>query len=664
MDKALLEEIGLTKSEINVYLALLELGSSSTGKIVEKSKASSSKIYEILEKLMEKGLVSYVIKSGVKYFNAASPKRILDYMQEKQALLKNQTAEVEKLLPELELKQTLTTEKSETLVFKGMKGAETAFEDILTTLKKNEEVLILGFSEVQESFQNFLLKFHKKRAKLGIKLRGVYGTNLREMGNKIAELPYSKIKFFQSQEGNPVAILVYKDKTLFSLAWDLIWIQIKNQRLADSFRTRFEEIWEQKVQSFEGQSGVESAYNALIETVKKNDEVVVFAAKPTAKEGADFNLGWTEKIRQKVKSFRLLYYGYTEKNIERAKEFERRNCQTKIIPTEQTLPISTVVAGDTVLNSVWDKIPLAFNIRNKTVADSFRANFDLLWGQDVKVYKGFEAVTKRFSVIIDELKEGDEYYILGSSSASGELKLENFFMNFHKKRIPQKIKVKLLCIPESYNYVHKVFTQTGDPEMRYSELKRLPPEFKSPIQITLYGGNKILMIVWSTPVCFEIESEPLYHNFKTYFDTLWHQEVITAQGIGGVKSAWDKMLDELAPGEEYYVMGAADRGKKEINDYLIDFHRRRQAKRVKVKFLFTSGAESFVEKFKDNYIPLSEVRFLPQGVYPGIQFNFFKNKILIIVWREKEPIVFSIEDEKVYHTFKTYFDTMWKISER
>ena len=38
MDNTILEQIGLTKSEINVYLALLELGSSSTGKIVDKSK--------------------------------------------------------------------------------------------------------------------------------------------------------------------------------------------------------------------------------------------------------------------------------------------------------------------------------------------------------------------------------------------------------------------------------------------------------------------------------------------------------------------------------------------------------------------------------------------------------------------------------------------------
>ena len=108
MDQSLLEQIGLTKSEINVYLALLELGSTSTGKIVEKSKASSSKIYEILDKLIQKGLASFIIKSGVKYFEAAPPDRILDYMEEKEKTIIKQKQEIRKLIPELELKKQLS----------------------------------------------------------------------------------------------------------------------------------------------------------------------------------------------------------------------------------------------------------------------------------------------------------------------------------------------------------------------------------------------------------------------------------------------------------------------------------------------------------------------------------------------------------------------------
>ena len=88
MDLRLLEEIGLTKGEIAVYMALLDVGSSTVGPIIDKANVSSSKVYDILERLMDKGLVSFVIKSGTKNFEAADPERLLDYMKEKKRSLK------------------------------------------------------------------------------------------------------------------------------------------------------------------------------------------------------------------------------------------------------------------------------------------------------------------------------------------------------------------------------------------------------------------------------------------------------------------------------------------------------------------------------------------------------------------------------------------------
>ena len=51
----LLAEIGLTKSEIAVYFALLEIGSSTTGPIIKEAGIASGKAYLILDKLLEKG---------------------------------------------------------------------------------------------------------------------------------------------------------------------------------------------------------------------------------------------------------------------------------------------------------------------------------------------------------------------------------------------------------------------------------------------------------------------------------------------------------------------------------------------------------------------------------------------------------------------------------
>src|SRR3989338_9530080 len=121
MDTKLLENIGLTQSEIKVYLALLELGSTTKGPIVDKSGVASSKVYELLEKLNQKGLVSSVIKSGVKYFESATPSRILDYIKEKESVLKDQEIQLEKILPTLELRRSMKSIGSEVQVFRGIK---------------------------------------------------------------------------------------------------------------------------------------------------------------------------------------------------------------------------------------------------------------------------------------------------------------------------------------------------------------------------------------------------------------------------------------------------------------------------------------------------------------------------------------------------------------
>ncbi len=58
MDTTVLKQAGLTDAEARVYLALLDLGSAKIGALVKKSKVAQSKIYDVLSRLLEKGLAS------------------------------------------------------------------------------------------------------------------------------------------------------------------------------------------------------------------------------------------------------------------------------------------------------------------------------------------------------------------------------------------------------------------------------------------------------------------------------------------------------------------------------------------------------------------------------------------------------------------------------
>ena len=60
MDTKILEDIGLTNAEIKVYLALLELGSSTAGHILEKSGLQNSVVHMTLHKLIDKGFITFI----------------------------------------------------------------------------------------------------------------------------------------------------------------------------------------------------------------------------------------------------------------------------------------------------------------------------------------------------------------------------------------------------------------------------------------------------------------------------------------------------------------------------------------------------------------------------------------------------------------------------
>ncbi len=136
MKQHLLKEIGLTKWESQTYIAVLELGSTTTGPLVKKSLIPQSKIYGVLDSLTEKGLVSYIIKGKIKYFQAVNPKRILQLFKEKE----NQ---MEKMLMQLEQKQTQDTQSVE--LFSGMKAIKMMFIGMVESIKEKEEWY--GFSK-------------------------------------------------------------------------------------------------------------------------------------------------------------------------------------------------------------------------------------------------------------------------------------------------------------------------------------------------------------------------------------------------------------------------------------------------------------------------------------------------------------------------------------
>jgi sugar-specific transcriptional regulator TrmB len=248
MDISPLKEAGLTDGETRVYLALLELGTSTIGPILEKSGITRSIIYRILEKLTKKGLVSYIIKEKTKYYQAAQPNKLLDYVESREKQLQQNKSKIQEIMPQLILKQKLA-KKSEANIYEGFKGLMTAYENRYLKLKSGDEVVLYGLPPEQPGFHHaYWKKNHQKLSELGIKCRMLYhpdvtDENLKDRNSyKLCEARRMPFNI-----ESPSWVMVYKDVTMIAIPQGELpfAFEITSQQVADSFRNYFEWFWKQ-----------------------------------------------------------------------------------------------------------------------------------------------------------------------------------------------------------------------------------------------------------------------------------------------------------------------------------------------------------------------------------------------------------------------------------
>ena len=132
------------------------------------------------------------------------------------------------------------------MTFEGDRGFKHAFGDILKTLQRGDELMILGIPEFDQEFINMIRDFHKKRAGQGIISRILLNEGAKDMGETLRKIAHTKIKYMQRGVVTPAALLIYKNKTLISLPSRRTFMQIDDKETTQSFTHHFNELWSTK----------------------------------------------------------------------------------------------------------------------------------------------------------------------------------------------------------------------------------------------------------------------------------------------------------------------------------------------------------------------------------------------------------------------------------
>ena len=244
MEEKIIQGFGLTKNESRIYLALLRLGSATAGEITERCGIHRRNVYDCIERLMEKGLMSFVIINNKKYFSAEDPERFLGLIEEKKSKLDEQKKLLLTIIPKLKPLQAQV--KQNVKFFRGREGLKTVYEDILKTEKD-----YIGYGpgeQIETILKSYLAHYVERRVKAKIKSRMIY--NLSSRNKWFTNKPGVDKKYLPDHVSSHAALRIYSNKVALLLFSDdePLAILIENKNIADGYRKYFEVLWDAAIE--------------------------------------------------------------------------------------------------------------------------------------------------------------------------------------------------------------------------------------------------------------------------------------------------------------------------------------------------------------------------------------------------------------------------------
>jgi HTH-type transcriptional regulator, sugar sensing transcriptional regulator len=137
--------------------------------------------------LQEKGLVAYTIHDKIKYFSPTDPKKLIEILKEKEK-------KVLGILPELEKIKEIAKNKQSIFIYEGSKALKVVFNDILHTLKRGDEQLVIGVSHTGSGMSEFIRRWDKHRMKAGIRKKVLITDSNREWLDYYKHQPLTQVK--------------------------------------------------------------------------------------------------------------------------------------------------------------------------------------------------------------------------------------------------------------------------------------------------------------------------------------------------------------------------------------------------------------------------------------------------------------------------------------
>ncbi|UCD04192.1 MAG: helix-turn-helix domain-containing protein [Candidatus Woesearchaeota archaeon] len=234
METLFLEDLGITSKESAIYLVLLKSGKSLAGAISQKSGIHRRTVYDALERLIEKGLVTYIIEDNKKYFLPTDPNRLVNFLKEKEQ-------NIQSILPTLSALYASKEEKEKAEVYRG-KAAMMSLLDQHIQDKKTIHILA-SMSGATNVLKYYWPGYSKAKAKAGVVTKVIYVDKMRSKIPNVNKL--TKVRYLPKGYDSDLTIVTWGNKVALQL-WhpdNPLAVLIRSERAAKGFMFLFNLMW-------------------------------------------------------------------------------------------------------------------------------------------------------------------------------------------------------------------------------------------------------------------------------------------------------------------------------------------------------------------------------------------------------------------------------------
>lgn len=233
----MLENFGLTPTEEKVYLALLRLGVSPATDIIKKTQLHRTTVYDVLDRLIEKGFTSYIIQNKIKYYSTSNTSKFLDIASEEKKQAEEKQKLAKQVVNKIKLIKKEVKSKHLAQIFIGNKGLKTIMNDIIETSKN-----FIEFG-VEKRFEKDLPLYTEHWANQRIK-KNIQAKIICTKGSPTPKWKMNKIKFVSKAYQSPATTLIYGNKVaIFIQEEPILIILIESKKLTQSYTSYFNLLW-------------------------------------------------------------------------------------------------------------------------------------------------------------------------------------------------------------------------------------------------------------------------------------------------------------------------------------------------------------------------------------------------------------------------------------